>query len=161
MGIVFCLIAECGSQRSNAALFSKHFDGLKIAIPDAPTSHCETDEMPFEKDIWCSIVFPVGAALGGPYGKDIPEFYAKEKLTQIGWILYEHLRSAPAFRYAQVGIDPPSHNGSLATRVRQGMSKGLVVARDILVLLDVSVNFQPFSDGYMWIPYEGDEYGLE
>jgi hypothetical protein len=159
LAIIFCLAAECGYQRTDAERFVKHFDGLKIAISNAPPTSCEGEIFPHAADSWESVIFPLGAGLAGR-GEDIPEFYPKEKLTEIGWLLYEYLRSAPPYRYAYVGIDPVFKD-ALLTTVAEKNHRGLVVSGAVLKSLNFPANFVPFTTGYYWIPYEGEDVGLE
>jgi hypothetical protein len=162
MSIVFYLAADCGSLRGDAERFSSYFDGFKIIIPDAPETHCETYEIKAALGHWWSLVIPVGVSIGGSDG-DIPEFYPKEKMTQIGFLLYDRLKTAPPFRYAHVGIDV-SYGYPIEVLIEKnqvgGGSRGIVVAEEIASMLISNGNIEPFSPNYVWIPYQGEFYDL-
>jgi hypothetical protein len=82
------------------------------------------------------------------------------RLTEVGTRLYEHLRSAPAFLFAMVGVevDDVRRESEIEAMVRHPhrACRGLVVSTDLWQRAGQPAAFQPFSSGHVWLPYAGE-----
>ena len=81
-------------------------------------------------------------------------------MTELGIILYQHLQSAPSFRYALVGIEVDEFRtySELLENSSALNFSGLVIAESIWHSQGEPKIFRPFSLGYVWKPYEGEVY---
>ena len=80
----------------------------------------------------------------------------------MGLLLYEHLRLAPSFRYAIVGVEVDefrTYSELLEPEERPDLLwSGLVLERSLWQLMDSPVGFRSFASSYLWKPYEGEAY---
>ncbi len=96
-------------------------------------------------------------------GVTSPEVAAS--LGAAGHALLEHLRSAPPFRFAVVGVEAYEAMtfGDLVQQVAVDPASldgpdGLVVSDDALPGAGAGPAFEPFAAGYAWIPYAGESF---
>jgi hypothetical protein len=89
-------------------------------------------------------------------------------MTELGILLYQRLRSAPAFRYGIVGVEVDefrTYSESIDDPTVVSLP-GIVVdsasqtlrERDIWQLLGSPSVLRSFATGYLWKPYEGEIY---
>jgi hypothetical protein len=160
MALHFGLEVECGAEASAKAV-AAHFEGLPLQLSDGLVFHCEAHTWRDTEGNWWCGASPPGACLGLP-GRDNPLLQDARRLTEIGHLLYERLRSAPEFRYALAGIETSDFrqfselDEDLVTLNFQGVVIQVGIWRD----LGSPPIFVPFRDGYLWRPYVGEERGL-
>jgi hypothetical protein len=149
---IFSLAAECGTETA-AAAFAAHFadqagEGDR-AFPATPSLFQDVDD-----NWWCRVV-PNGLS---QIGVDAPD--AAYQMTELGIALYQRLRTAPAFRYAIVGVEVDEFRtyGELCEEASLGQFKGLVLSAAIHPAMADRSAFRPFSSSYLWVPYEGEVY---
>jgi hypothetical protein len=155
MAWVFSLSVECGANKANAVLFSRHFDKIEWTLSNGSSSESTSSIFQdMEENWWCRIV-PNGIS---EVGADTPE--KAFVMTELGIILYQRLQSAPSFRYALVGIEVDEFRtySELLEDSSVINFPGLVLAESIWQTLGSSLVFRPFSLGYVWKPYEGEVY---
>jgi hypothetical protein len=161
MAMYFSLSAECGGEVLARAV-AAHFDGLPLVLPDGLSLRCESSPwQDVERNWWASAAPPGASATGSP-GKDDPELRKAVRMSQIGHLLYERLRSAPPFRYALAGVEVTEFRyfSELDEDLVTLDFPGLVVCDSIWERLGRAAVFQPFSPGYVWRPYRGEARGL-
>jgi hypothetical protein len=146
MAWVFSLSAECGTEQSQAERFAEHFKGLTWTIDNGIESQCQADIFADVEGNWWCRVCPSGLS---EIGIDAPE--SAYLMTELGILLYQRLRSAPAFRYGIVGVEVDEFR-TYSELIDDGTVislPGIVVDRDI---------WQLFATGYFWKLYEGEVY---
>lgn len=74
-----------------------------------------------------------------------------QERQQLAIFLYEHLRTAPPFRFAVVGLE--CHEFEVFIRGALEAFDGLVVSRQIYHEAGRPREFQPFAPGYFWVPF--------
>lgn len=81
-------------------------------------------------------------------------------MTALGILFYQHLRSAPEFRYALVGVEVDEFRtySELLADFSELSVPGLVLAIEVGLEMDLSSGYCPFSPGYIWQPYAGEIY---
>lgn len=88
------------------------------------------------------------------------------ELSELGRGLYSLLSTFSGYRVAMVGLDPEMFVDPVELRMEyadefaDGTLPGLVLAEDLQRSLPESRHFVPFSDGFVWIPYQGQENPL-
>lgn len=155
MAWVFSLSAECDSEQVAAEQFAHHFDDVSWVLSNGSQSQCHAEIFPdIEKNWWCRVC-PSGISR---VGIDTPE--TAYLLTELGILLYQHLRSAPPFRYALVGMEVDEFRtyGELLEESHTPSFPGIVLAETVWQAIGSSPTFRPFSLGYVWKPYEGEVY---
>jgi len=154
MAWIFSLSVECGSQRDAAAQLAAHFSDSAWVLSNGRESSCRVDLFQDIEDNWWCRICPSQIS---EIGVDAPE--AAYLMTELGILLYQHLRIAPAFRYGLVGVEVDefrTHSELLEDATIA--IPGLVLATSIGRELDLASGFQLFSSGYIWHPYEGEVY---
>lgn len=156
MAWVFSLSAECGEERGGAERFAQHFAGIEWVLSSGDRTHCNAGIFQDFDRNWWGQVCPSGVS---QVGVDTPE--AAFSMTEIGILLYQHLRSAPPFRYAIVGVEVDEFR--TYTELTEPLEKpfvypGLVLAEVVWQAVGSPPGFQHFSSGYVWQPYEGEVY---
>lgn len=92
MAWVFSLSAECDSEQVAAEQFAHHFDDVSWVLSNGSHSQCHAEIFQdIEKNWWCRVC-PSGISR---VGIDTPE--TAYLMTELGILLYQHLRSAPPF----------------------------------------------------------------
>jgi hypothetical protein len=155
MAWIFSLSAECGTEQSQAERFAKHFRDITWTIDNGIESQCQADIFTDVEGNWWCRVCPSGLS---EIGIDAPE--SAYLMTELGILLYQRLRSAPAFRYGIVGLEVDEFRtySELIDDAMVASLPGIVVDRDIWQLLGSSPTLRIFSTGYFWKPYEGEVY---
>lgn len=81
-------------------------------------------------------------------------------LTEVGTRLYEHLRAAPPFLFALVGVEVDDVRNELEIeeliRDPRPAYQGLVVSTDLWQQAGQPSAFQSFRSGYVWRQYLGE-----
>lgn len=155
MSWIFSLSAECGKEQTAAKQFSDYFDRVSWVLSNKNQSQCQTGIFQDIEDNWWCRVSPSGIS---EVGIDTPE--TAYIMTEIGILLYRHLRFAPNFRYALVGLEVDefrTYNELLEESSLQSFP-GLVLAETIWQLVGSPPYFRLFSSGYVWKPYQGEVY---
>ncbi|NER33964.1 MAG: hypothetical protein F6J93_07945 [Oscillatoria sp. SIO1A7] len=157
MGWIFSLSAECGSNREAAQRFAKHFDQIGLQLSSGVDSKCSAGLFQDSEDNWWARVCPNETS---QVGITTPEDAAV--MTELGLLLYKHLRLAPSFRYAMVGVEVDefrTYSELLEPEERPDILwPGLVLERALWQLMDSPVGFRSFAPSYLWKPYEGEAY---
>jgi hypothetical protein len=150
MAWLFSLSAECGPQKERAEALADHFRGLTITIADGSSYPCVGDTFQDADNNWWGRICPDGVTTNG-----INSVEEQRQLTEIGFALYERLRSAPAFRYALVGIgvDGIREFSELDDDVVTLDFNGLVLSDAVWQHLGSPGIFVPFAPGYRWRPF--------
>jgi hypothetical protein len=155
MAWVFSLSAECGPEQATAARFSQHFENLAWVLSNGVRCQCRTTIFQDIDENWWCRVCPSGVS---EIGIEAPD--SAYLMTELGILLYQHLRSAPAFRYALVGVevDEFSTYSELPKESLDLSLPGLVLSDVTWQAMTSPSTFRPFSPGYVWQPYEGEVY---
>jgi hypothetical protein len=155
MAWIFSLSAECGSDRQSANEFAQHFADLSWILSNDRTCHCHTDIFPdIEENWWCRVL-PSNLS---EVGIDSPA--SAYLMTELGILLYQALRFAPAFRYALVGVEIDEFRtySELTAELSNLSIPGLVVSKAMTQGLNLPPAFRSFSVNYIWQPYAGEIY---
>ncbi|MFH7242627.1 MAG: hypothetical protein ACHWZW_07230 [Spirulina sp.] len=151
----FSLSAECGLDESKAKLFSQYFDGVIWTLSNGRQCQCRTATFQdIEENWWCQVC-PNNIS---EIGIESPE--SEYSMTELGILFYQHLRSAPKFRYALVGVEVDEFRtySELLEDFSALSIPGLVLAVEVGQEMELSPVYRPFSPGYVWLPYEGEIY---
>ena len=153
MAWVFGLSAECECEIA-AEQFSSHFDDISWVVSNGSQPQCRTEIFQDMEENWWCRVFPSNIS---EVGIDTPE--TAYLMTELGILLYQHLRSAPIFRYALVGVEVDEFRTYSELLEEPNISfPGLVLAEAIWQAIGTPLIFRSFSAGYVWRPYEGEVY---
>ena len=155
MAWMFSLSAECGVEQFAAKQFSRHFDEVSWVLSNGIQSQCRREIFQDTEENWWCRVCPDSIS---EIGIVTPE--AAYLMTELGILLYQHLRSASTFRYALVGIEVDEFRtySELLEESSNLAFPGLVLAQTVWQALGSSPVFRPFTIGYVWKPYEGEVY---
>ncbi|HAA31845.1 MAG TPA: hypothetical protein DCE56_34290 [Cyanobacteria bacterium UBA8553] len=157
MAWIFSLSAECGLTQEAADSFAKHFNEISWMSLGEEGWKCSTQVFQDDESNWWCMVCPSGIS---EIGVISPE--DAHQMTEVGLLLYGCLRSAPAFRYALVGVEVDEFRtySELVTADGQPdiLVAGLVLAEDVWKYMGSPVGFRSFNPGYLWKPYEGEVY---
>jgi hypothetical protein len=157
MAWLFSLAAECGELRADAEKFCQHFHGRAWTLSNGRQSQFQADIFQDVEENWWGRVCPSGMSLTGV---DSPE--AAYSMTEVGISLYQQLQSAPAFRYALVGMEVDEFRtyGELMSDavILAALFPGLVLAESVWRSIGSPLGFRPFTSGYLWQPYAGEAY---
>ncbi len=157
MAWIFGLSAECGVDESDAHKFAQHFDGVSWVLSNGRECVCRPDTFQdLEENWWCRVV-PSNLSEVGIDGAE-----SAYLMTELGILLYQALRFAPAFRYALVGVEVDEFR-TYSELIEESSSSGLlipglVVSRSIEQGLDLLPVFRSFSLNAVWQPYAGEIY---
>ncbi|EKU96252.1 hypothetical protein Lepto7375DRAFT_0237 [Leptolyngbya sp. PCC 7375] len=155
MAWVFSLSAECGSNQNTAEQFAQHFETVSWSLSNGSQSQCcPTVFQDINENWWCRIC-PDGIS---EVGIEAPD--SAYLMTELGILLYQHLQSAPTFRYALVGLEVDEFRtfDELLDESSTLSMPGLVLSESIWQSLSSPSVFRAFSSGYVWHPYEGETY---
>ncbi|MGC1309837.1 MAG: hypothetical protein WA885_21640 [Phormidesmis sp.] len=155
MAWIFSLSAECGSDERKAKLFAQHFEGVTWKLSNRRQCQCRTDTFQDIDENWWCRVYPNNISKMG-----IESSESAYVMTELGILFYQHLRSAPKFRYALVGVEVDEFrtHSELLEDASDLSTPGLVLAEDIGQVLELSSAYRAFRPGYVWFPYEGEIY---
>lgn len=149
MAWIFSLSAECGPQKETAEAVARHFDGLTVTLADESHFRCGAGIF-HDGENWWAWAIPDGVTRSG-----IQDEKDGRQLTEIGLALYSHLRSAPPFRYALVGVEVDEFrcfnelDGDIVTLD----FNGLVLSEAVWQHLGSPSIFVPFEPGFRWRPF--------
>lgn len=150
MAWIFSLSAECGPHRAAADALARHFDGLVITCASGSRHECATSVYEF-RDSWWALVCPDDVTrIGVRHEED------RRQLTELAIALYDRLRTAPAFRYALVGVEVDCFRSfdELDDVAASPPFDGLVLADGVWQHIGSPEMFVPFVPGYRWTPFE-------
>jgi hypothetical protein len=155
MAWIFGLSAECGPDESKARLFAQSFEGVSWTLSNGRQCHCRTAIFQDVDENWWCRVCPNNIS---EIGIESPE--SAYLMTELGILFYQHLRLAPAFRYALVGVEVDKFrtHRELLEDASELSVPGLVLAIEVEQDIGLSSAYRSFSPGYTWLPYEGEVY---
>jgi hypothetical protein len=161
MALYFGLEVECGPEEA-ARSVAEHFQGLPLSLPDGLKRQCMAQPWRDVEANWWVRAAPPGASASGIPGNDDPELRSASRLSEFGHLLYGHLRTAPAFRYALAGIETSEFRyfSELDQDLVRLPFSGLVIRNDIWQRLGRPSVFVEFRAGYVWRPYAGEKRGF-
>lgn len=155
MAWIFSLSAECGSDENNAKLFAQYFEEMTWTLSNGHQCQCRADIFQdFDENWWCR-VYPNNIS---EIGIESPE--SAYLMTELGILFYQHLRTAPKFRYALVGVEVDEFRtySELLEDASAFTIPGLVLATEVGEKVNLSSAYRPYCPGYVWLPYEGEIY---
>lgn len=155
MAWVFSLSAECGPEQDAAGKFSKHFEGISWVLSNGICAQCCTTIFQDVDENWWCRACPSNVS---EIGIEAPE--SAYLMTELGIFLYQHLRSAPAFRYALVGVEVDEFRtySELLDESPDLSFPGLILSDTTWQAMTSPSTFRPFCSGYVWQPYKGEVY---
>ncbi len=148
-------MAECGLDETNAKQFAQHFEGITWMLSNGQQCQCRADVFQdLEENWWCRVC-PKNIS---EVGIDAPA--SAYLMTELGILLYQHLRSAPPFHYALAGVEVDEFRtySELREESSNVSMPGLVLAIEVGEGLRISSVFRLFSPGCIWQPYKGEVY---
>jgi len=115
---------------------------------------------------WWAFAYPTHPETGRPlWGSGGPADEADAaRMSEAGRELYELLKAGPNFRTASVGVEATSGMSSAeVVKALKGADDwdgwpGLVISRPLWREAGSPPGFSDFSDGYLWVPYEGERF---
>ena len=157
MAWIFSLSAECGELRTSAEKFTDYFQNLILKFADGLEIPCSANVFYDGENNWWSLVNPKSIIAGGINCK--VEHCKTERTSEAGFLLYEHLKFAPPFRYAIAGweVDGFAEEGELDSADLQTLD-GLVLSQEFCERLNCFSTFKPFSSNHYWLPYQGEKW---
>lgn len=155
MAWIFSLSAECSSDESRAKCFAQYFEGMVWTLSNGCQCQCRAEVFQDIDENWWCRVCPKNIS---EIGIESPE--SAYVMTELGILFYQRLRTAPAFRYALVGVEVDEFRTyrELLDDSSALSIPGLVLAEEVGNELGASSAFRPFRPGYIWMPYEGEVY---
>ncbi len=149
MAWLFSLSAECGTQKEAAETVAAHFHGLTVTIADGSRFTSGADTFHDSEGWWARVCLDDVSLSGIRHEQDARE------MTEIGFALYDRLRSAPPFRFAMVGVEVDGFRyfRELDDDVVTCDFNGLVLADAVWQRLCSPSIFVPFAPGYRWRPF--------
>ena len=168
MAWVYSLSAECGSDKNQAEIFAEHFKDLSFELLTGKTSVCSVNVHSNAESNWWAAIFPDNITRSDSSGlTDAIE------ISEVGFRLYKHLKSAPQFRFALFGCEVEEFrlHSELANDVavyRDGRIQfnnhsafdGLVLSLEIWEELGKPVAFFHFMGNYRWRLYKGKDHSV-
>ncbi|MEO0536541.1 MAG: hypothetical protein AAF215_22015 [Cyanobacteria bacterium P01_A01_bin.123] len=155
MAWVFSLSAELGPDKNGAEQFSRHFEDASWVLSSGARAQCLITVFQDTDESWWCRVCPSGVS---EIGIAAPE--SAYLMTELGILLHQKLRTAPAFRYALVGVEVDEFRtySELLDEPSNLSLPGLVLSDAVWQAMNSPSTFRPFSTGYVWQPYEGEVY---
>lgn len=149
MAWIFSLSAECGTQKGAAEAVAQHFQDLLVTLADGQQHTCKAGAF-CDDEGWWACVCPDGVSRSGIRHKQ-----DAEQMTEIGFALYERLRSSPPYRYALVGVEVDGFRyfRELEQDIMDNDFTGLVLADPIWQKFGSPSVFIRFAPGYHWRPF--------
>jgi hypothetical protein len=159
MAWIFSLSAECGALRQDAEIFRDYFQGLTLTLSDGKEIQCSADTYFQDRDgNWWTIVIPEGMVIGR--GEDLT-LRKKERASEVGFLLYDYLKSAPPFRYAMVGLEVDGFlEESEFKTFDWRIYDGIVLSKSFCEKLNCQNELVKFTQDYYWQPYLGEKKNL-
>ncbi len=158
MALIFSLYAVCRDE-AEVAPFLAHFHGLRWTLADGTETTLDAEPYRLaapsappgliDRSCW---IMPSEISTSG-----IRDDRDAVLMTELGERLCEHLRSAPPFEWAMVGIevDQQQDDAELAEMIREAWS-GLIFSEALFRRAGSPVAGIPFRDGMWWHPYIGE-----
>lgn len=111
-----------------------------------------------DENWWCRVCPSDISEIASKMGREAPD--SAYVMTELGISLYQQLRTAPAFRYALVGVEVDEFRtySELLNEPPTLNFPGLVLSNATWQAIASPTTFKPFSTGYLWQPYEGESY---
>ena len=161
MAYIYFLSIECGSDRGPAEAVCRHFEGLSFTLSDGFYTECKSETHLDEEGNWWAAIVPSGFSMGCPTDPTRINESKRDVLeAELNLLLYERLKTAPPFRFADVGLE------SLEFRTYRELCEpgelwhylwhGLVLSEPLWDHLNRHPSFVPFSDSYVWRPFGED-----
>jgi hypothetical protein len=129
---------------------------MSLKLSDGLDTHCQSSFHQDPEENWWGIAGPAGVNVSAPGGTR-PELCDKVHTTEIGFLLYDRLRTAPPFRYAAVGWETDDFRYFSDLEPGDALIAGVVISDEIWQYLGRPSNLEPFSPGYLWTPWEGEK----
>jgi hypothetical protein len=151
MAWIFSLSVECGTKEEAAKAVANHFSGLIVMLADGSRFPCGAG-VHCDGEGWWVVVCPDGVSRGG-----IRNDQDQRQMTEIGFALYDRLRTSPPYRYALAGIevDDFRHFHELDNDDLENSGfNGLVLADSVWKHFGSPSRYVPFVPGYRWRPFE-------
>ncbi|MGL5874567.1 MAG: hypothetical protein ACRC2R_19735 [Xenococcaceae cyanobacterium] len=153
MGWFYFFVAEIGSNLKEAENFAQHFNGFSLTLSDGRQFSCASGyrgEYDNLNNFWATVLPKK------PNGENLDIWEDCQEMIEISYLLYEHLRTAPTFRYALAGIEVEEFltYEELIADGTPAEYNGLVISEDIWKKTDSYQKFVSFSPGYLWIPFQ-------
>ena len=157
MAYFYSLAVDCGSEAAASAC-ADHFLSPGAMPADIPVDLSVRQAS--DDNAWWTVIVPSDESTSGVISAEV-----RQSLSAAGDALLDRLRSAPAFRFAIIGVEAEQAislgefdatlgaDPTLAERYH-----GLVVADELLDRLASPTGFEPFAPGYHWIPYRGERF---
>ncbi len=157
MALLFELAAEIGTDRAAAERFARFFDGTRWQLPGTPCFETTVgaEIATGESGRYWVCAVPSGLSTSGVRG---PE--DARQMTEVGFLLYEKLQSAPPYRFASVAIEAfvfRDVEDLPAILLPHSSSDGLVLSESLWMSFGQPAIFVPFAPGYRWRPYRGEQ----
>ncbi len=155
MAWVFGLSAECGPDERKAERLAQYFKTRACVLANGDRCQCRADTFQdIEENWWCRVC----PDKIGEVGIDAPD--SAYWMTELGIWFYQQLCSAPAFRYALVGVEVDEFRTyrELLEDAASLPIAGLVLSVELSQVLGLGTDLHSFSAGYVWYPYEGEVY---
>ncbi len=162
MAYLFGIAIECGRGRAVAVAMENHFSKFEMTLSDGlkATFSSELHELstPGNSEIVHWVHVFCNEMMDGVENEAIAR-----QLSEVGKALYQQLRTAHSFRFAFVGVEvleilnfdeiPDLLNDPDDLLLRYA---GLVIKQSLTQNSSSEKLFEPFSNGYCWIPYRGE-----
>ena len=157
MAYIFSLSAECGNLREDAETFANYFQNLILKFSDGLEILCSSMILRCSGNNWWCLVNPKGIIAGRSDYE--AELCKTERTSEAGFLLYEKLKTAPAFRYAIVGweVDGFREADEFDDNDLRTLD-GLVFSQEFCEKFNCLAEFTPFATGYYWRPYLGETW---
>ncbi|MEZ4362979.1 MAG: hypothetical protein R3B48_22500 [Kofleriaceae bacterium] len=144
MAWIFALWAQCRTGEE-ASAFAAHFAQQRWSLRDGVSTVCSAS---IEADTCCWIQ-PSNVSRSG-----VTDETVAAQLAEVGTLLHEHLRTAPAFLFALVGVEvddvrTEAEMEELARDTHRAY-QGLVVSVDLWQRAGQPPGFDPFRPGHLW-----------
>jgi hypothetical protein len=159
MAWIFVLGIECGPDRAAADALAAHFKPFSLTLSDGTVVSADgAGVLPSsdEAGSWWTVLSPHGLSRTG-----ISTEQEARQCTEAGHHLYHLLRSAPPlYRAAIVGVEAYDFFDlpHLAWCIANRPLHGLVLSSSLHDSFGRPPHFQPFSNGYLWRPYQGEPW---
>jgi hypothetical protein len=152
MGWSFELSIEFGGDANASGLAQRHFNDQPVVLDDGNDALFKADCATIDEyeRWWLSVVVLIK-------GKPLQASDNAAMLTMASRKLYERLKLFSGYRFAIVGIETFQFNSleSLPKLLGNPALAGLVVSKEVYQSIGLPAGFQPFSNGYLWLPSDG------
>jgi hypothetical protein len=151
----FQLAAEIGDDRAAAEAIARHFDGITWQVPgeDAFETTIHAGAEAGATGRWWALAVPSGLSTSGS-----GDPRDARRMTGVGLLLLERLRSAPPYRFAGVGVEVFDFRDveDLPEVLDSPALNGFVLSDPLWLSFGRPSLFVPFAPGYHWRPYLGE-----